>query len=456
MKFFTRTRIILITSILAAFWAPFITSSVNIALPYIATDFSASAALLNWVASSTILAIAIFVLPSGKVADMVGRRKVLLWGVIILAISSLFCAIAQSITFLLIFRVIQGLGSALITTSVVALVSAAFPPNERGKAIGLTVASTYTGLAAGPILGGLIVSFFSWRGVFFFSVPIGFILCILLFKIDDNWVNEDPLPFDYKGTILYALGIFCLVFGLTNIVSYTWSKWLLILGIIIIAIFIVVERKITNPIINVTLFKGNRILIFSSLASLINYSSTFAISYLMSLYLQVVKGLDPGFSGMILLAQPTLQALLSPVAGRLSDRISPRLLASSGMGLITLCLFVLSFLNVNTHFIVIIITLAIVGVGFALFASPNTNAIMGSVDIKYYGVASGILGASRSIGQSLSMSLTALIVSVFIGNAALSIQTIPQFLISLKVTFLIMSGLCLLGVFASLARGKVD
>jgi len=448
-------NIILLVSTLGAFWAPFITSSVNIALPYIGRDFAIGSSMLNWVTSSTILAIAIFILPVGKLSDLLGRRKIMFVGTLILTVSSLFCGIAQSITFLLFSRVFQGIGSAMISISVISIVCSVFPPKERGKALGINVACTYIGLSLGPIIGGAIITYTSWRGIFLFSLPIGVILSLLLFNIlSDDEQREGKESFDGKGSILYGLSIFMIIFGLSNLLLHPWSKYILLLGIASIFLFIYIEDKVQNPILNVNVLKSNRVLIFSSLASMINYSSTFAISYLMSLYLQLVKHLDPSTAGMVLLTQPALQALLSPLAGRLSDKVAPQILASIGMAFITLGLLLFSFFDKNTSVFVIILLLGMIGVGFALFSSPNTNAIMTSVDKQYFGVASGIIGTARTVGQSFSMSLTALISSIFLGNAQLTDKTIPGFLMSFKTSFIILAILCLFGVFASLARGK--
>ena len=450
-------KIILLISTLGAFWAPFITSSVNIALPHIGRDLAIGSSLLNWITSSTILAIAIFILPVGKLSDLLGRRKIMLLGTLILTGSSLFCSIAQSINFLLFSRVLQGIGSSMISISIISIVCSVFPPKERGKALGLNVACTYIGLSLGPIIGGAIISYTSWRGIFLFSLPIGIILSLLLWSIlsDDEPCKENE-TFDIKGSILYGLTIFMIIFGLSNLLLQPWSKYILLLGIASVFLFIYVESKVQYPILNVSVLKSNRVLIFSSLASMINYSSTFAIGYLLSLYLQLVKNLEPGIAGMILLTQPALQSLLSPLAGRLSDKIAPQILASMGMALITVGLLLFSFFNETTSTIVIIILLGMVGVGFALFSSPNTNAIMTSVDKQYYGVASGIIGTARTVGQSFSMSLTALISSIFLGNAQLTREAIPGFLMSFNVTFIILAFLCLLGVFASLARGRTE
>ncbi|WP_303861253.1 MFS transporter [Alkalibaculum bacchi] len=449
-------KIILIISILGALWTPFITTSVNIALPYMGTYLKIGSSLVNWITSSTILAIAMFTLPMGKLSDMIGRKKLMLIGAIISTISTFMCALSQSIYFLLVFRVLEGIGCAMISTAIVSIVCAAYPPNERGKALGINVACVYIGLSAGPIIGGAILNFTSWRGIFLFPIPIGFLLIFLLIRVlrTDDIIDKSQSKFDLKGAGLYGISIFLIIFSLSNLLLRNWSKYTLILGILMLCAFMYFESKISFPIIDVKLMKGNKLLIFSSLAALINYSSTYAISYLMSLYLQVAQSLEPATVGLILLTQPAVQAILSPFAGRLSDKIPSQVLASIGMSVIALVLFVFSLFYQNTPIALVVFLLALVGAGFAFFSSPNTNSIMSSVDKTHHGVASGILGTSRTVGQSFSMSLTALITSIFMGNEQIGAKTIPQFMQSFKVTFAILAFLCLLGVFASLARGK--
>lgn len=449
-------KIILLISVLGALWTPFITTSVNIALPYMGAYFKIGSSLVNWISSSTILAIAIFTLPMGKLSDMIGRKKLMLIGAIISWISTLICAFSPSIYFLLFFRVLQGIGCAMISTTVVSIVCAAYPPNERGKALGVNVACVYIGLSAGPIISGSILSFTNWRGIFLFPLPLGLLLIFLLLKVlrTDDITDKSQSKFDLKGASLYGISIFLIIFSLSNLLLHHWSKYTLLLGTLMLLTFIYMESKIHHPIIDVTLIRGNRVLIFSSLAALINYSSTYAISYLMSIYLQVGQWIEPAAVGLILLTQPAVQAFLSPFAGRLSDKIPSQVLASIGMSIIALVLFGFSLFNPNTPIALVVFLLALVGAGFAFFSSPNTNSIMSSVDKSHHGVASGILGTSRTVGQSFSMSLTALITSIFMGNEQISTETVLPFMQSFKVTFAILAFLCLLGVFASLARGK--
>jgi len=201
------------------------------------------------------------------------------------------------------------------------------------------------------------------------------------------------------------------------------------------------------------LFKKNRVFAFSNLAALINYSATFAVTFLLSIYLQYTKGFNPQASGMVLLSMPAVQAIFSPLAGRLSDKIAPRVLASAGMAVNTIGLLLLTFLSPNTPLSFILISLMVLGFGFALFSSPNTNAIMGSVDAKTYGIASATVATMRQIGMMLSMGTAMLVFAVLIGRVEITPEYYPAFETSVHIVFIIFAALCFGGIFASLARG---
>jgi MFS family permease len=203
------------------------------------------------------------------------------------------------------------------------------------------------------------------------------------------------------------------------------------------------------------LFRSNTVFVFSNLAALINYSATFAVSFLLSLYLQYIKGLSPQNAGLILVSQPIMQALFSPSAGRLSDRIESRIVASAGMALTVIGLLLLTLLNEETALVFIIVSLMLLGFGFALFSSPNTNAIMSSVEKRFYGVASATLGTMRLIGQTLSMGIAMLIFAIHIGKVQITPEYYAPFLTSTQTAFVVFAVLCFGGIFASLARGNV-
>lgn len=447
---------ILTMTMVGAFLAPFMGSSVVVALPSIGKEFSLNASLLNWVATSFVLTTAVFVVPCGKFADIYGRKKVLLYGVIIYLISTILCGLSTTGLMLVFLRGIQGIGGAMMSATVLAITTSAFPPGERGRAIGLNVASTYTGLSLGPVIGGIITQYFGWRSLFFVIVPFGLVIIFLIARLKHEWSEAKDEAMDYKGSIIYGLGLLFLMCGLSFIRSSWYGIALIIAGTLFLILFGIFETRTNSPILDIGLFKKSRVLIFSSIAALISYSATYAVSYLLSLYLQYIKGFNPQQAGMILVAQPAVQALLSPLAGKLSDKIEPQKVASAGMALTTIGLLFLSFLSSETNLFIIYTALLILGLGFALFSSPNTNAVMNSVEKRFYGVASGILGASRTIGQTLSMGITSVILVIFMGNIRISSENHPNFLIGLKAAFITFTILCFIGVFASLARGKVS
>ena len=260
--------------------------------------------------------------------------------------------------------------------------------------------------------------------------------------------------FDLVGSVIYCLTLVGIIYGL-SLLPAILGIWIILIGILGGFAFIQWEKKVSSPVLNINLFKNNTVFAFSNLAALINYCATFAVTFLLSLYLQYIKGFSPQTAGLILVSMPAVQAVFSPVAGRLSDKIEPRILASMGMGFTTIGLCLLTFLVQNTAIGYILVTLAILGFGFALFSSPNTNAVMSSVDKSSYGVASAALATMRQIGFTLSMGIAMLIFSIYIGRVEITPEYYPSFLMSAKMSFIIFSALCFGGIFASLARGKV-
>jgi MFS family permease len=232
--------------------------------------------------------------------------------------------------------------------------------------------------------------------------------------------------------------------------------WLIVGGTVGIFAFIQWEMRTKSPVLNLTLFRNNTVFSLSNLAALINYMATNAVTFLLSLYLQYVEGLTPQRAGLVLIAQPVVMAILSPLAGRLSDRIEPRVLASLGMAVTTAGLVMLIFLNPDKGLEYTLLSLGILGLGFALFSSPNSNAIMSSVDRRFYGVASGTLGTMRLTGQMFSLSIATLLFAIYIGRVQIVPEYYPLFIKSTKTAFIIFAALCFGGIFASLARGKTQ
>lgn len=447
--------IILVIATIVAFITPFMGSSINIALPSIGKEFGMNAISLSWVATSYLLASAVFLVPFGRAADIFGRKKIYIYGIAVYTIASLLCAFSFSEAMLISFRVLQGLGSAMIFGTGVAILTSAFPQEERGKVLGINVAFTYLGLSVGPFLGGFMTQHLGWRSIFLSNVPLGlFVMVLAAVKLKDEWAEAKGERFDITGSVIYSLSLVSVMYGFSELPSITGTI-LIITGIAGIFGFAVWASRASHPILNISLFKGNRVFIFSSLAALINYSATSAVGFLLSLYLQYIKGFSPGHAGLIMVVQPVIMALLSPFAGKLSDRLEPRLVATAGMTLSAAGMFLMVFLNEKTSLSFIIISLALLGLGFALFSSPNTNAVMSSVEKRFYGVASGILGTMRLTGQMFSMGVATLLFALYIGKVQITPKYYHLFTVSVRSIFLILAILSIGGIFSSLARGKV-
>lgn len=452
----TDKRLILLITCMTAFITPFLSSSINIALVSIGRDFPGTdEILLGWVVTGFLLSAAIFVVPFGRIADIFGRRKFFILGLSVIVVSSFLCFISNSVQMLVASRVVEGLGSAMIFGTSMAILTSAYPMKERGKVLGINVAITYTGLSLGPFLGGLITQYFGWRfiygGIMVFALFIA-LLAILLIK--EEWRTPETEKFDVIGTGLYGAMIFAILYGLTEMPSTTGAV-LIIAGLAVMAVFFWWELQNKNPVLKVGVFRKNKVFMFSNLAALINYSATFAVSFLLSFYLQYIQGYDYQTAGLILIAAPIVQAVFSPFTGRLSDKVEPRIVSSAGMALCVFGLVSFALLTPDTPLIIIIAGLVFLGLGFALFSSPNTNAIMSSVDKRDYGVASGMVSTMRLIGQVMSLGISMLIFSTIMGRVELMPGPNPGLMSSIQIAFIIFAGLCVLGLFASMMRGDL-
>jgi len=448
-------RFALIIATLASFLTPFMVSSINIALPAIGQEFQMNAVLMGWVPTSYILAAAVFLVPFGRLADIHGRKRVFAWGMWIFTASSLLCAFSSSSAVLITLRAIQGFGSAMIFGTGMAILTSVYPAAERGRVLGINVAAVYLGLSLGPVLGGFLTHQFGWRSIFLVNVPIGlFVIYFVAAKLKMEWAEARGEQFDVVGSLIYGITLVMAMYGLSRLPAQS-GVLLVAAALIGTVLFVVWEMRTNSPLLNMDLFFHNAAFAFSNLAALINYSATFALTFLMSLYLQYIKGFTPQHAGLVMIAQPVVMALFSPLAGRLSDKIEPRIVASLGMGFTAVGLFLFTFLDQDTHLGLIVAGLLVLGFGFALFSSPNTNAVMSSIEKRFYGVGSATLGTMRLTGQMLSMGIAMLIFSILIGNERITPEYYPLFLKSVRTAFLIFSALCCAGIFASLARGKV-
>lgn len=446
---------ILFATTLSSFLTPFMGSAINIALPAIGSELSMNTIQLGWVSNAYLLAAAVFLLPFGRLSDLYGRKKLFIGGIFIFMIASLLSAVAGTAGLLLISRVLNGIGGALLYATAIAILTSAYPQEERGRVLGINVAAVYLGLSLGPTFGGYLTMYLGWRSIFIFTAILSLTLIPISFRyLAKETASTVKEKFDLKGSLIYGASLALIVYSFPAIPS-VHGILLLVVGIAGFIVFLRFETKIKHPLIDIGRFKNNQVFIFSNIAAFINYAATFALVFLLSLYLQQVLHYSPSEAGLIIMAQPIAMTLLSPLAGKLSDRVEPQIVASIGMGLTVIGLFAFATLDSTDGIGFIISMLLLLGLGFALFSSPNTNAVMSSVKRNEYGVASSVLGTMRLTGQTISMGISMMIFALIMGETGKNITNTDGLLSSIRVTFLVFGLLSLAGVYFSLKRGKM-
>lgn len=448
-------NIVLTVAALTAFLPSSMVSAVNIALPSIQHTYSASAVWLSWVATSYLLSSAVFLIPAGKMGDIWGRKRVLTGGTWIFILSTLLCPFAPSISLFIFLRAVQGIGGALMLTMGMAILTTVFPSSERGKALGVNVASVYVGASAGPFFGGILIAVLGWRSIFFANALLGGVSIFLLKRyVRFEWKEDANHRLDIPGCLIYGISLMAVMYGASILPAR--DGWTLMGGgSVVFLVFLRRMLRMKDPLFEVRLFSGNRVFAFSNIAALINYAATYSVVFLLSLYLQYIKGLSPSEAGTVMVVQPLLQAVLSPFTGKLSDRIEPGILASGGMFSTGLGLSIFAFLRWDTSMALIVAALVLLGLGFAFFSSPNTNAIMGSVPPHFYGAASGAVGTMRVLGQMGSMAVITIAFAALLGNEQITPAFYDVFLSVVRICFFISALFCFIGVFFSWFRGNL-
>lgn len=450
-----KNRSILFVTTLSSFLTPFMGSAINIALPSIGKDLLMNTIALGWVATAYLLSAAVFLLPFGKLADRNGRKKYFLAGIYLFVIASLISAFSINSWMLIASRFINGIGGALIYSTALAILTSSYDRSVRGRVLGINVASVYLGLSLGPTVGGFLTLYLGWQSIFYFMALLGIIIIpISIKKLPADEAKENSKPFDMQGSIVYGLSLAVIIYGFPQMPSLI-GFILFFLGLSGLYVFFRNEQKAAEPLLNIGQFRHNHTFIFSNVAAFINYSATFALVFLLSFYLQQVRNLGPRESGLILMSQPIMMTILSPLAGKLSDRIEPAIVSSLGMAVTTIGLVAFIFIGEETSIIFIVLMLMMLGLGFALFSSPNTNAVMSSVKPNEYGTASATLGTMRLVGQTMSMGITLMIFALIMGESNRQLTNTSGLLTSIHFSFLTFAILCFLGIFFSLKRGKI-
>lgn len=486
-------RAVITVVVITAFITTFTGSALNLSIPDIGSQFGASAGRMGWLVSGYTLSVAAFSVPFGRLADITSRRNVLIAGIALFVACCIAAMLSGSMALLLISRVMQGIGAAMIFSTNTAVLISVFPGEQRGRVLGYSLASTYVGLSAGPVIGGALNHNFGWRSIFVFIGILGVAaLVAALMKLPSEKRTELHVPsngggrnfaghsaagrcgkrfsgccastaedhdlgagrrsFDSAGNVIYMISIFLLMYGLSEAGNGPVYIAVAAAGAAAGIIFVRHEMKTADPVVDIRLFRENKGYAFSNLSAMLNYGATFAISYLISIYLQVVMGYSSQTAGLIMIFQPLIMALLSPVAGRFSDRFSPFRMSSLGMALCAAGTVMFIFTGLQTHLVFIIAALVVTGLGFAMFSSPNTNAVMSCVEKADYGVASSILATMRSIGHTFSMVIVTITVTVLASDMALADVPADVLIKVIRVSFIVFTAICIAGVFLSLKR----
>ena len=437
--------------LLTSFMGPFLGSCINIAIPTIAVEFSCPATDLSWLATAFLLGAVALLLPFGRMADILGRCRIYAIGTAAMAAVSFVAAFSPSASFLIAMRALQGLSLGLVFSSGMALLVAAHPAKQRGRAIGYSAAATYVGLSLGPVIGGLVTQHLDWRLLFVLTSIVILVSSLLVRTIKEDWYGEREGGFDLPGAVFYTAASTLTLYGLSSLAAFPWMRFVLLAGLIFLALFLWQERRASTPLLHLSLF-ANTVFAMSNLAAFLNYSATYAIGFLLSLYLQLVRGLDASTAGVVLLLQPLMMAILSPIAGALSDKHEPRLVASFGMALTTAGIFCCSLFDAKTPLPLIAAACVIIGIGFGFFSPANNNAIMGAVSKKLYGVASSMVSVMRLSGQAVSMAVVTLLLAQATLPAAA--DWTEELSAAIRLIFSCLTVSCVAGVIASLMRGR--
>jgi MFS family permease len=430
-------------------------SMINVALPVIGRQLAMDAVLLGWVVTAHLLTTAAFQVPLGKFADIFGRKKTFLIGMTVFMVGNLLSGLADSATLLILSRGLAGVGGAMIITTGLAILTSVFPPGEeRGQAIATTTAVVYLGIALGPFLGGFLTEYLGWRSVFYLSGFIALVCIALVFwKLKGEWAEARGEEFDYRGSIVFVLVLWTAMYGFSELPSLQGIV-IFSAGLLGMLLFIRLEGRVKTPVFDIRVFRDNLVFLLSNLAVLINYCGAFASAFLMSFYLQYIQGFPPKTAGIVLVAQPAFMTFFALTSGKLAEVFTPRYVAAAGLSLNCVGLLMLVFLGEDSALWYIIVSLSVFGVGGGLFSSPNANMVMSSVDKRLLGVASGIIATMRSSGMILSMGITMILFSLYIGNAVVTPETYPEFLTSMRVAYIIFAALCFGGIFVQLAARK--
>ena len=404
---------ILTTVLVGATMSALDVSIVNVAMPTLQHSFNVSLALIEWVAMAYMLTLTIFLPLFGRLADMYGRTKLYTTGFVVFTIGSVLCGMSPTASFLIFSRVLQAVGAGLLQANSVAIITAAFPGNERGKAIGIQGAVQAVAMSIGPFVGGLLIKAVSWRAIFYVNLPIGIIgvlMALLILPKSESSGKKEKI--DFFGILTFSPGLACMVLALNKGEKLGWTSNTILayfaLAAVLLTAFVITELKVEHPMIDLKLFKSYT---FSAgnITGMLSYYVLFAILFLMPFYMEEVLHYGVALTGSLLTPIPLAMAFVAPVAGSISDKHGSRVMTTSGMLVCALATFFLMFMGESAHLTWLVLDLVVLGIGMGMFTPPNNSAIMGAAPREKLGLAGGILNMTRSLGLIFGVDISGLI-----------------------------------------------
>ncbi len=444
---------------------------VVLGLPEIMIDLHADLIAMIWVIMGYILVSTVFLLTFGRVADMFGRVRMYNLGFVVFTLGSALCGFAGNATQLILFRLVQGSGAAMMMVNSVAILTEVFPPDERGRALGINAITWAAGGVLGPILGGLILNAGNWRWIFFINIPIGLFGALWGYiSLKEMSARRAGEKFDPWGAVTFSLSLIALLLALTLGIEFSWTSWPILSLFTVFAVFLFLffwwERRAPNPVLDFSLFKA-RVYNFSVLAAMMQSLALFAVNFLIVFYLQAVRGFDPLKAALLLIPLPLVTSVVAPFSGWLADRIGARLPATVGLLLQAAALVWFTRITDSTSLFQIGAGLALMGLGGGLFFPPNTSAAMNAAPRHRLGIASATLATLRQTGMVTSFALSLAVAAgslpkdvmmqLFVGtNVTLGSQVMQEFVIGMHSAFVVSVFLCLLAAGISMVRGRED
>ena len=448
-------NIVLVIATITSFFTVFLSSALMVAVPSLAVEFQMNNIIQNWVTMLFFLTVAVFTIPAGQISAKIGLKKIMIFGTLMFIISSLIAIFSLNTEMFLICRIFQAIGVAFLNVSSMAMIVSAFDIKKRGQAIGINVVGVYLATSTSPVIGGFLNYQFGWRSIFIFTIPfLTLILILLIIKVKKEWITMKEIPLDIKGSLIYAIGILMFIYGFTRL-DEALGIILTLFGLCVLLGFVLYELRQKYPVFDVKFFKNLKFT-SANFAALTAYLATFAVTTIVNYHLQYIKGFNSQTAGLILLVAPLIQVIMAPISGRLSDKYNPQKLAALGMFFASLSLLMLAMLDSNTSLEFLLAAMVFHGLGFGIFSSPNTNAIMSSVSAKDTAVASASVATMRVIGQTMSMGMLTLVFAFIMGDVPMISKYFPQLIASSQITCLICAVLCIASIFASLVGININ